>query len=154
MSEQSTGLDIIDYWRDLNDGLIKLVDYIPDDKLNYSPKRELWNFRGTLLHIATARDGWLSRMDGEPSPDVWRTVREKPEIQQQFARTWQRLERVMRDPAKLAGTYEDEWDDGTKVNHRGHWIAFHLLEHDIHHRADILHYLAMLDITIDDFTEL
>jgi uncharacterized damage-inducible protein DinB len=28
----------------------------------------------------------------------------------------------------------------------GHWIAFHLLEHDIHHRADIFHYLALLGI--------
>ncbi|MDE3094599.1 MAG: hypothetical protein KGK07_01185 [Chloroflexota bacterium] len=25
----------------------------------------------------------------------------------------------------------------------GHWIAFHLLEHDIHRRADVLHYLAL-----------
>jgi len=28
----------------------------------------------------------------------------------------------------------------------GDWIAFHLLEHDIHHRADIFHYLALLGI--------
>jgi len=25
-------------------------------------------------------------------------------------------------------------------------IAYHLLEHDIHHRADIFHYLALLGI--------
>ena len=27
-----------------------------------------------------------------------------------------------------------------------HWIAFHLLDHDIHHRADVVHYLALLGI--------
>jgi uncharacterized damage-inducible protein DinB len=32
----------------------------------------------------------------------------------------------------------------------GHWIAFHLLEHDIHHRADIFHYLALLGIETPD----
>jgi uncharacterized damage-inducible protein DinB len=32
----------------------------------------------------------------------------------------------------------------------GHWIAFHLLEHDIHHRADVLHYLALLGVEHPD----
>ena len=48
--------------------------------------------------------------------------------------------------AKLDATYDD--DRGAMVT--GHWIAFHLLEHDIHHRADIFHYLALLGIETPD----
>ena len=39
---------------------------------------------------------------------------------------------------------------GTVEISDGHWIAFHLLEHDIHHRADILHYLALLDVAVPE----
>jgi len=35
-------------------------------------------------------------------------------------------------------------DSPTRVS--GHYIAAALFEHDIHHRADILHYLALLGV--------
>ncbi len=142
MSEYAR-LDIVPVWSRLNDGLIKLVDYIPDDKMNWSPKPELWNFRGILLHIASARDIWMGTTvkDGVDAPDVWRTVRSKDEIKEAFRRTRERLDPFLRDEKKLDATYTTPWETIT-----GHWIAYHLLEHDIHHRADIFHYLALLGI--------
>ena len=139
----SPRIHITPTWARFNDDLIRLVDYVPDDKLNWSPKPELWNFRGILLHIASARDGWLGRdvKDGVDAPDVWRTVRTKAEIQQAYRRTWERLEAFLRDAGKLDATYTTPWETTS-----GHWIAFHALEHDIHHRADIFHYLALLGI--------
>ena len=75
----STRIDITPVWARLNADLIRLVDYIPDDKLSWSPKEGLWNFRGILLHIADARDGWLGGTvkDGIVAPNVWQTVRTK-----------------------------------------------------------------------------
>ena len=145
----SPGIDITPTWARFNDGLVRLVDYVPDDQINWSPKPELWNFRGILLHIADARDGWLGGdvKDGVIAPNVWQTVRTKAEIQGAFRRTWERLERFLADQQKLDATYADEGEAVT-----GHWIAFHLLEHDIHHRADILHYLALLGIETPDVT--
>ncbi len=80
------------------------------------------------------------KVEGE-SIDVWGTVRTKAQIKDAYARTWQRVTRFLADAAKLDATYDD---GGKPVT--GHWIAFHLLEHDIHHRADIFHYLALLGI--------
>ncbi len=48
-------VDVTGQWARLNEQLVSLVDVIPDDKLNWSPKPELWNFKGILLHIAMAR---------------------------------------------------------------------------------------------------
>jgi uncharacterized damage-inducible protein DinB len=137
-------IDIAPTWARFNNELIRLVDYVPDDKINWSPREGLWNFRGILLHIAATRDGWLGRdvKDGVDAPDVWRTVRTKAEIQQAYRRTWERLEAFLHDAEKLDATYTN--DRGEMAT--GHWIAFHLLEHDIHHRADIFHYLALLGI--------
>ena len=141
-------LDIVPVWARFNDELIRLVDYVPDDELNWSPKPELWNFRGILLHIAATRYGWMSvdRPESQQlARDVWRTLRSKAEIQDAYRRSWDYLAPFLVDEAKLAASYDDE---GQIVS--GHWIAFHLLEHDIHHRADVFHYLALLGIETPD----
>jgi uncharacterized damage-inducible protein DinB len=141
-------IDVTPTWARFNEELIKLVDFVPGDRLDWSPKPELWNFRGILLHMASARDIWLERdvQDGVEAPDVYRTVRTRPEIQQALRRTWERLAAFLHDQAKLDATYATPWE----TNVSGHWIAFHALEHDIHHRADILHYLALLGIETPD----
>jgi len=144
MSESSyPRLDIVPIWGRLNDSLIALVDVIPDEQINWSPRRDMWNFRGILLHIADARDSWLRHTvrDGDETPAVWHTTRTRMEIQDAYRRTWRRLLAFLSDQGKLDATYDDEEGPVT-----GHWIAYHLLEHDIHHRADVFHYLTLLGI--------
>ncbi len=138
-------LDITAQWGRLNDGIVRLVDYVPDDKLNWSPKPDLWNFRGILVHVATARQIWMTRdaKDDETSPDVLRDAQTKDDVKRHLQLSWERLLRFLSDPEKLARRYSSIHEP---MNITGHWIAFHGLEHDIHHRADILHYLALLDI--------
>ena len=135
-------LDIVQHWGRVNDELIALVDLVPDERIEWSPKPELWNFRGILLHIAASRDYWMGTIiqDGDPPANVYETTRSKPEIQREYRRTWARVQRFLSDPTKLAATYQED----ALVS--GHWIAFHVLEHDIHHRADVFHYLALLGI--------
>ena len=144
-------LDVTAQWGRLNDGLITLVDYVPDDKLDWSPQPDLWNVRGILLHTIVVRDSWLQHavQDGETSPDVLATARSTEEIQRELGRTWERVQRFLSDAEKLAATYVRKRDD-QEESYSGHWIAFHLLEHDIHHRADIFHYLALLGIEHPD----
>jgi len=140
-------LDITQYWSSLNEHLLQLVDVIPDDQMNWSPKRELWNFRGILLHVAAGRHGWLANTvkDGAATPDVLRLGQTRDGMKEQLGLSWARLERFLSDPAKLAATYEGDYY-GERYSLAGHWIAYHLLEHDVHHRADIFHYLALLGI--------
>lgn len=141
-------IDITPIWARLNDELLRVLEYVPDDKMNWSPRPELWNFRGILLHIADARDNWMGGAvkDGEEVQRVWFTTRRREELAREYRRTWARLERFLADPAKLDATYTFGPPQAEPDVHSGHWIAFHLLEHDIHHRGDILHYLALLGI--------
>jgi uncharacterized damage-inducible protein DinB len=145
-------LDLAPTWATFNDGLVRLVDYIPDDKMNWSPKPELWNFRGILLHLADARDNWLGHgiEDGVEWTAVWTNVRSKAEIQDALRRTWTRLEGLLGNQAQLDATYNTADAGEPEEIKTGHWIAFHLLEHDIHHRADILHYMALLSVEHPD----
>jgi uncharacterized damage-inducible protein DinB len=141
-------IEITPYWRGVQDDLVSLIDLIPDEKMNWSPTQELWSVRAILLHVASARQGWLDRgvKDGEGNL-AWENTRTKDDIKRALDETWRRLQRFVGNEIKLDDTYVAQWSDGTQDGPcSGHWIAFHLLEHDIHHRADVLHYLALLGV--------
>jgi uncharacterized damage-inducible protein DinB len=146
-SEATARLDIVPIWRQLNDMLIELVDHVPDEELQWSPKPELWTFHHILLHLAEAREQWMNRAinDGERDIGVYQNVHGKNDIKNALQRTWERLERTVTSQAKLDATYRDRYWSGAPLR-SGHWVAFHLLEHDIHHRADLLLYLALLGV--------
>lgn len=141
------GLDIVAQWGRLNSGLIELLDAIPDERMDWSPQPYLWTFRHLFQHVAEAREQWMVRAinDGEPDIDVYKNVYSRDEIREAMRATWDRIERVFTDEARLDATYRDRWwKEAPPYN--GHWVAFHLLEHDIHHRADMLLYMALLGI--------
>lgn len=152
MTKPFPPLAITSYWLPLNEQLVALVDLIPDDKLNWSPKRELYNFKGVLIHICSARHTWLTRdvQDGETSPDVLREGQTKDGLKDQLRLSWARMERFLGNREQLDATYSRQDDGGIEWRRDGHWIAYHLLEHDIHHRADIFHYMALLGIDHGD----
>jgi uncharacterized damage-inducible protein DinB len=148
MTTSFPSLAITRYWAPLNGQLIGLIDLIPDDRIDWSPKPELHNFKGILIHISMSRHGWLANAinDGEPSPDVLRGGQTKEGLREQLRLSWARMERFLSAEEKLSKRYEGKHPDGVPYSFLGHWVAYHLLEHDIHHRADIFHYLALLGI--------
>ena len=140
-------LDIAEQWGRMNDSIVALVDYIPREKINWSPREDLWNFRGLLYHIASVRHSRLAEgvKDGEPRDDaaLLQLTQSRGGVLQALNESWARVARFLSNQEQLDGTYDRD-NDGRIVS--GHWIAFHLLEHDIHHRSDIFHYLALLEI--------
>ena len=142
-----SGVDVVPMWSRLNGMLVGLVDHVPDDRMEWSPRPGLWTFRHIFLHVAEAREQWMNRAiaDGERDIDVYANVHTKDEIKSALAATWERIERVFADQTRLDAIYKDRyWSEAPLRN--GHWVAFHLLEHDVHHRADMLMYLALLGI--------
>lgn len=149
-SKPFPALEISPYWRGVQDDIVRIVGLIPEDKMHWTPKEDLWNSRGILIHIADARDRWLSDLpgavhDGDPYPNIWTTVRTAEDLARELERTFARVERFLRNPGQLAASYEETWDGKTWTN-PGHWIAYHLLEHDIHHRTELMQRLALLGI--------
>ena len=146
MTAAYLNLDIGPYWRSLQEHLLLVVDLIPEEKLNWTPKDDLWNARGILIHVSDVRDQWLANgvQDGQPYPNIWRTARTKDDLQRELDRTYRRLTRFITNAEWLDATYPDPGNRSSIRN--GHWLAFQLLEHDIHHRAELLQRLALLGI--------
>lgn len=135
---------VSEQWRRLNEGLIGLVDVIPDDKLDWSPREDLWGFRTILSHVSSTRQNWLTP-EGVSREEVLDSVKTKDDVREKLRESWLHVERFASEQRYLDRVYEGRRGD-VDYSYSGHWIAFHLLEHDIHHRADVFHYLALLGI--------
>jgi uncharacterized damage-inducible protein DinB len=148
MGGGSSGLEIVPIWGRLNEQLVELVEHVPDEHFDWAPKAELWSFRRLFVHMAEAREQWMTRAinDGEAN-FVGQRALSKLEIKDALRDTWKRIERTFADQAKLDATYKDRWWAEAPPR-TGHWVAFHLLEHDLHHRAEMLLYLALLGIEV------
>jgi hypothetical protein len=110
-AEGSARLDIVPVWGHLNDMLIELVDFVPEERMQWSPRPELWSFHHIFLHLAEAREQWMDRAihDGEPDIGVYANVHTKDEIKDAFRRTWDRIARVFADQQRLDATYRDRY---------------------------------------------
>lgn len=137
-------LDFAEQWGRLNDTVIALVDYIPDDKLDWSPQEGGWDFRTILSHVSSTRENWLTP-EGVDRETALAAVKGKEDLKRRLRESWGRVERFLSQQRYLDRVYEGV-RNGQEYSFSGHWIAFHLLEHDVHHRADVFHYLALLGI--------
>ena len=148
-TSDSARFDLLPVWAKLNDVLVEPVDFVPDEHMQWSPKPKLWTFHHLFQHLCEAREQWMQRAiaDGAPNIDVYANVHTKDDLKSAFRDTWDRIERVFSDQSRLDATYKDLWWKEAPLRD-GHLVAFHLLEHDIHHRADIFLYLALLGFEI------
>ena len=124
--ESSARLDILPSWRNLNDMLIELVDCVPDDKIDWSPKPELWSFHHIFQHLSEAREQWMNRAIADAETDIgaYENVHSKEEIKTALRLTWTRIERVFNDQTRLDTTYRDRYSEqqrrsGSGRAHRG-----------------------------------
>ena len=143
------------YWADTNEHLVELADAVPPDKWNWSPEPRFWNFRGIFLHIIAAR--YYTTRDEEVA-DFWRLGQTTEGVKEHLRLSWEQLSRFLMDPAALDGPDPrvDEppspFFSGPDYRYpevrNGHYVAWHRMVHDIHHRADILHYLDILSVDL------
>ncbi|MEX0750575.1 MAG: DinB family protein [Dehalococcoidia bacterium] len=140
-------LAITPYWASVQDDLLRIVDLMPAGKMNWTPSDELWNSRGILIHVSDARDSWMAGdvKDGDPYPNIWTTARTRDDLKRELVRTFDRVQRFLANQAQLDKRYTPA--EPAYPPRDGHWIAFHLLEHDIHHRTELMQRLALMGVT-------
>ena len=143
------------HWRDLNEHLIELVDLVPEGRLDWSPLPSEWGSRQLFLHIASARHHWLNESirDGASVDDLERSElgASREALKGHLRSSWDRLADFLTSSELLEARYEPPADDPRYVDPEifdGHFIAFHRLIHDAHHRADIIRLLTLLEVDL------
>lgn len=140
-------LDITSIWERVNDDMIEIVDLFDDENINWSPTPQRWNARGILLHCVTGRFGISGAViqDARPNPEILKEGLTKEGLKSQLRVSWRRLAKFVGNERPLADEYDAPYQDKT-AKLTGHWPAFGLLEHDIHHRGELVGLLDLLGI--------
>ena len=156
MSERAyPRLDIVRHWSTMNDHLIELVDLIPDDKLEWSLREGEWGFQRVLQHLVLARchgpimDG---RDEGAELSAAVAGTQTKDGIKGQLRHSWEIVAEFLSDGKRLDAEYEPPAPGEYQLEpatYDGHYVAYLVLAHDLHHRGTVLDYLGQLGISLD-----
>jgi uncharacterized damage-inducible protein DinB len=132
---------------DIRSYLIEVLQAMPSQQWDFAPVPEVMSFRRMALHIADAEEGWRQVALGELNewPDYSAADYPTPEDAIRLANE------VHRRTVDLLTAKPAEWLDETiliwgKYSVTNRWIFMHVLEHEIHHRAQMLTYLRLVGI--------
>jgi len=136
------------FWEtDVRPYLLDVLRVMPAEKWDFAPVPEIMTFRRMALHIADAEEGWRQVALAELTewPEYPDSKYAKPEdaiclLGEIHQRT---VELLQSKPASWLDDTTKIWDKYT-VTYR--WIFLHVLEHEIHHRAQMLTYLRLVGI--------
>jgi uncharacterized damage-inducible protein DinB len=140
---------IANFWlNEVRPPIDKALLVTPDDKLEWTPAKDMITLGNIFMHVAEASDYWITQVidhqdcvDYTPCHSL-----PKPEIAAMLDSHWLRIEEFFnRAPEIMEGKYPLQRKSGT-TELSGSWIMLHLFEHDIHHRSQINHYLRILGI--------
>jgi uncharacterized damage-inducible protein DinB len=146
-------IDIVRHWRTTNNHLIGLVDLIPEDKYHWSPREGEWDFQMVLSHLNIARyfGPIIEGLDhGALLSEAVRGSQTKEGMKEELAKSWDVLAEFLADQRRLDAVYENTADDyaNEPEKYDGHYIAYHRLAHDLHHRGTVIDYLGQLGVSL------
>lgn len=133
---------LLAYWRELRGNIYRCLDVTPDHLLSWSPGEKMMTLGRQFVHLATAVDWNMTLVvkdGGEWIHSDKHTSTDKAKLDEHLRVSFKRLEPFL--VSDLSKTYDFK---GRAVT--GAWLAIHLFEHDIHHRAQIKAYLRMAGI--------
>lgn len=149
-------LNFAPHWQMTNDNLIELIDLVPEEKLDWSPAPTEWSIRVIGTHIVLARyhDPIVPGPNGAQMSDVVVDCRTKEGLKKHLRSSWKMVAEFLTDAEKLDAVHEPLTGglapDYTEPEvYDGHYIAYHRMAHDLHHRSTIVGYLGQLGISLD-----
>ena len=144
------------YWQMNNENLIELIDLVPEEKLDWSPAPTEWSIRVIATHIILARAHHIiaPSQNGAETVEVVMDCKTKDGLKRRMRSSWDMVEAFLADQEKLdavheppKGTTEPEYLDPEVYD--GHYVAYHRMAHDLHHRSTIIGHLGQLEISLD-----
>jgi len=149
-------LNFAPHWQTTNENLIELIDLVPDEQLDWAPAPSEWSTRVIVTHIILARyhNPIVPGRDGAQMSDVVIDCRTKEGLKRHLRSSWEMVGSFLSDADKLDAVHEPltgglapEYVEPEVYD--GHYIAYHRMAHDLHHRSTIIGHLNQLGISLD-----
>lgn len=158
--ENFTLTTIYDNWKTYQGHIKASVAPLTAEQLTLRAAPHLRTIGENVAHIIGCRAGWFDSFLGEDGgaaikdqmhwdePDA--APRTAAELVQGLEDTWQFMSVCIArwSDADMRQTFPDDWD-GKKVELSRAWVAWHVLEHDLHHGGEVSLTLGMHGIKAD-----
>lgn len=147
-------LNFAPHWQMTNENLIDLIDLISEEQLDWSPAPTEWSIRVIVTHMILARyhNPIVPAPGGQQASDVVLECRTKGGLMRRLRSSWEMVVAFLSDPAKLDAVYEPLTAGAPEYIepdvYDGHYVAYHRMAHDLHHRSTIIGYLNQLGISL------
>lgn len=159
-------IEVTPHWARITDQLVEIVACLSEEELDRRPAASSWSVREHMIHLVAARPG---RMDAQMRPldpvlELTPRWKSREGLQELLRESWGRTARFLASPEQLEMVYTPPAPDPEQfrdiaegppvypaedVPDSGHFIAYHRLVHDVHHRACILNVIEQLGIELD-----
>jgi uncharacterized damage-inducible protein DinB len=103
----------------------------------------MMSFGRLFCHIASAVDFWMTRVirDGSQYRELTlRNCPSKERIRKELDRSYERIVAYLNEPAEVL---DRKHRYQRRYSFAARWVMWHLLEHEIRHRAQIFSYMRM-----------
>jgi uncharacterized damage-inducible protein DinB len=142
-----TVLDAYPHWERVRKTVVQAATLIPKRKLEWRPAQGMYSFGDLLRHMVDTEEFWIQGVlrgrGGSPDrnrkdyPTVAKIFKDWGKIHQKTLATLSRM------PASaLSRKVKIEQDGKVPVS----WLLWHVVEHEVHHRAQIMVYLRLLGV--------
>ncbi len=139
--------DLFTFWENVRNNFHNILKHVTTDDLSYAPNKAMKSLAEILTHIPAAYHWWLEYIikDGKGIKPPSKPCKILSEIKSLFNSAHERLDEFMNRLSWqfLKNEYKVKQDNETKKITL-FWILWHLVKHNIHHRAQIRLYLALM----------
>ena len=139
--------EMLPYWQSVRRGLLDALDEFSDEELYFRPAEGLWSLGEVALHIADAEEGWfdyvvLRRLPEWPQNSSLQAYPSMTGVQKRLDEVHTRTLDFLKplSPADLDRAIQAPWGSEFPL----HFVLWHVLEHEIHHRGEIFLMLGIL----------
>ena len=132
--------EFFSHWNQIRAGLLSTIEAFNDDELFVVPYQGSWPIGQIMLHIAGAEDGWLRyvvtrELDEWPDQYNIDNFQDRDSILQILDQVHSRsliyLSKLK--SSDLNQQVKTPWGKEITL----HWIIWHIIEHEIHHRGEL-----------------
>ncbi|NLF77792.1 MAG: DinB family protein [Chloroflexi bacterium] len=140
--------DLFRHWDEVRRELLRALDLLSDEQLEFTPREGLRTLGEIVRHIASAEEGWfrygIDRAYSE-WPDFsaadYPTVESiKALLAEVHARTEAYLETL--SLPDLDREIETAWGERCVLG----WIIWHVIDHELHHRGEVFLMLGLMGL--------
>jgi len=142
-----TLVEMYPYWERVRKTMIQAARLIPKGKLEWRPVKKMFTIGDLLRHMVDTEEFWIQGVLLGKGGNPDRKRKDFPTVDK-ILKDWERIHK--KTLAALSRMPFSSLSKKVQIQENGQvpvgWLLWHVVEHEVHHRAQIVTYLRLLGV--------